>query len=126
MTYSNAMREARYRIKERQQGNIITKWYRNVEVDDSGRPTGVITFEAFTEDDPGAGRCDLVWKSQVNADGELVQVYTCASAKCEGSDCVLQYSLDDKDWLDVTEAQQPPAGKNCYFRCRCGGPDADG
>ena len=122
MAYSNTVREARYRLSEGQQGAIITKWYRDVELDGDGQPTGVIVFEAFLQDDTGQPRCDLVWKSEVTADGELRQVYTCDGISCDGPEgCILQYSLNDEVYLDITEDQQPKIDESCYFRCRCSG-----
>jgi len=119
MTYSTTQGEARFCIQSGQQGDIITKWFREVTEDQNGDPH-ISMFKAYCEADTGQPRCDLVWTSEVSQDGKLIQNYTCAPASCQNG-CVLQFSLDDKTWTDVTEQDQPSPTKDCYFRCRCDG-----
>lgn len=120
MAYSTTQREARYKIREGQEGTIITRWYRNVERDNEGNPTGVVVFEGLCEEDNGEGRCKLVMVPGTDGDSTLVLKYTCKSVNCDAEGgCVLQYSWDDDEYFDVT-ADEPPPEQNCYFRCRCG------
>src|SRR5688572_3410280 len=85
MTYSTIIREAKFKIGETVDGPIITQWYRTVERDEGGNPTGVVLFEATCEEDTGEGRCELCWKTGVSPDGELILYYYCDDVNCVGA-----------------------------------------
>jgi hypothetical protein len=137
MTYSTPVMEARFKIGEEIDGTIITSWFRTVERDGGGTPTGIVDFAAVCEEDTGQGRCDLCWKTGANVDGQLILYYHCVDVNCIGAEgkakakskgkgknketensCVLQYSRDGETYYDVTP-EEPAADMDCYFRCNC-------
>ena len=122
MSYTTVVREARFRIGDVSQGTCIKMWWRETDA------FGVATFTAQCGPDDGEGRCALCWKQGANADAEVILAYACDDVNCLGTTkkksagddqgCVLQYSIDGREFTDVTP-EEPPASQNCYFRCLC-------
>jgi hypothetical protein len=126
MSYITVVQEARFRIGDVSEGTCIKMWWR--EVDET---TNNVTFVAACGPDDGSGRCELCWKQTADRSGQMILEYTCDDVNCLGAKkkkaagatsgdegCVLQYSLDGTDFVDVTP-DAPAPGQNCYFRCLC-------
>lgn len=120
MAYSTTQTEACYKIREGESGTVVTRWYRNVERNQDGNPTGKVVFEGLCGEDPAEGYCKLCMYHDTDGSGNLTLEYHCDGEHCDGGECTLQYSMDGQEYHDVT-ADQPPPESSCYFRCRCNG-----